>query len=212
MTAPWCYHFELFLGRRLSRADRAVISPLEQARIRQDARPVVVIDPPGHDSREILVAYLRYRLSGTHLPAMLVVPVGHKETYDNIWNTRVTTPRRVNYARGHTHSCVLLLDAHLYKTRSPYARRPAPWQQLLATLIPTFTPCGFFIIHLRAAKGTPAIPEAIRRLIAAPPPPELPSVSPIGSPGSLSGLPAAPPPQLPHPADHSLVLPLHRPQ
>ena len=217
MTTPWCYHFERFIGRRLSRADRAVIAPLEQARLHRDARPVVVIDPPGHDSSHILLHYLRYRQAASQLPSLLIAPTRHCHAFRQSLprDIRVGSPRNVDHHRGQTFFGVLLLDVHEFKTRSPFFRSRGgdggigrDWNRLLSTLLPTFTSWGFFIIHLRdkpRRRSLSAIPDTIPRLIAVPPPHEHPSQPPIGCPGSLSGLLTATPTQQPPQTDLPLV-------
>ncbi len=51
--------FARFIGRPLTRAERIVISRLERA---SSSSPVLIVDPPGHDSTPILRSYLHYRL------------------------------------------------------------------------------------------------------------------------------------------------------
>ena len=46
-SAIYTYHFRRYLGRNLTRAEAAVIGPLEKMRIRGLERRLLVVDPPG---------------------------------------------------------------------------------------------------------------------------------------------------------------------
>ncbi|WP_303033517.1 hypothetical protein, partial [uncultured Duncaniella sp.] len=59
----WCHQFSRFLGRELTPVEKNVISRLERARRLSRPRPIVIVDPKGYDSTELLRSYLDYRLA-----------------------------------------------------------------------------------------------------------------------------------------------------
>ncbi|MCI9172516.1 MAG: hypothetical protein HFJ92_05315, partial [Muribaculaceae bacterium] len=59
----WCHPFSRFLGRELTPTEKNVISRLERARRLNRPRPIVIVDPKGYDSTDLLRSYLDYRLA-----------------------------------------------------------------------------------------------------------------------------------------------------
>ncbi len=170
---PWTYHFSRYLGRTLTPAEKAVIAPLEKARHYRNARPTIVIDPPGRDSSELLIAYLHYRLGPDDKPGLLYVPnrreylATHPKLPKHI---SLFTARNVNAARGRTPWCILMLHVEQYKTASPLYRYTDRWNDLYRTVWPLSHPWGFFIIHIKQTQRDPGFPAVLTRLFYSKPP------------------------------------------
>ncbi len=176
ISTPWHYHFQRWLGRALTPAERAVISPLERNRCHRDNRPAIVIDPPGQDTRELLKSYLLYRV-GTR-QGLLMLPKLKGEAIKNK-NIRLGTLRRPDSVRGQTvHSAVVIGYRH---------RGPKGLRRLISALLPTTCTDGLLIIHADRLPRT--LPEAFLILRPIPAVPEQ-STSPPPVPVQGAALPA----------------------
>ncbi len=179
ISTPWHYHFQRWLGRTLTPAERAVISPLERNRCHRDNRPAIVIDPPGQDTRQLLKAYLLYRI-GTR-QGLLMLPKLKGEAIKSK-NIRLGTLRRPDSIRGQTvHSAVVIGYRH---------RGPKGLRRLISALLPTTCADGLLIIHADRLPRT--LPEAFLILRPIPAVPEQ-STSPPPVPVQGAPLPAKEP-------------------
>ncbi len=179
ISTPWHYHFQRWLGRALTPAERAVISPLERNRCHRDNRPAIVIDPPGQDTRELLKSYLLYRV-GTR-QGLLMLPKLKGEAIKSK-NIRLGTLRRPDSVRGQTvHSAVVIGYRH---------RGPKGLRRLISALLPTTCTDGLLIIHADRLPRT--LPEAFLILRPIPAVPEQ-STSPPPVPVQGAALPALAP-------------------
>lgn len=60
MADKYTAYFEKFIGRTLYRWERDIIAPLEYIRQHTSNQRVVIVDPPGYDSRQLLCQYFRF--------------------------------------------------------------------------------------------------------------------------------------------------------
>ena len=136
--APWEYGFAQFLGRKLTPAEIAVIRPIEKARKKWQARPFLVIDPPGADSTALLRKYQEYCLSlCEETYGILVHPAGERPRNRNR-QIFLTSPRNTEATRGMTSRFTLLLHVERYRTVSPFSGSSYNyrWRDLWCTLVP----------------------------------------------------------------------------
>lgn len=156
--------------------------PSIKARLGIDHAPrLLVIDPPGQDSRPILQLYLDFLATLHHgLNTMLVVPrkergTGAQSMGAQVFNLRkntsrtyITSPRSYNRSRGKTYSNLLFLDTQEYGPYSSLTRDLAPtrWREMYSTLIspiPMDSP-GVVIIHFREKERAFATRDKIKNL------------------------------------------------
>ena len=147
ISTPWHYHFQRWLGRTLTPAERAVISPLEKNRCLGANRPAIVIDPEGTDTTALLKSYLLYRSRGNAALLMLPVRKNHRNPHPNIITA---TLRRPDSPRGLTVHSALVIG---YRHRSPKKLR-----RIISTLLPMTCRDGLLIIH--ADRLPPTLPPA----------------------------------------------------
>ena len=204
------YYFEKVIGRTLTPRERDVISPLEYVRQHTDRTRIGIIDPPGCDSRQILIDYViflhtkinpRIRvlvMAPTRCEARAFTARFPRQSSDCPWyftagGTNPNGPRGLNY------DVALLLDADGYIYRTIPVVSPVigdtPGNHLL-------------IAHSRTALLS--LPPAYWINPEVPvPPPRKPHTSPavlIISTGPSPTPPAAAPPQpLLLPSDITLV-------
>ena len=191
ISTPWHYHFQRWLGRTLTPAERAVISPLERNRCHRDNRPAIIIDPPGQDTRELLKSYLLYRI-GTR-QGLLMLPKLKGEAIKSK-NIRLGTLRRPDSVRGQTvHSAVVIGYRH---------RGPKGLRRLISALLPTTCADGLLIIHADRLPRT--LPEAFLILRPIPAVPEQStSPPPVPVQGATLPAPLQTIPNSPFPIPHS---------
>lgn len=142
--------FERFLNRRLTTPERRIISQVANER---PAKPIVVIDPPGFDSTQLLHDYVKYRLltgpeNGTaavYSRTPLQDPLKHKRI-------RYKSFRNPDGIRGHSIAYTVLLNMQNGGIYSPYNVEPQPFYRLWRALLPMLPPYGFLIVHLKAPK------------------------------------------------------------
>ena len=158
-TTHYLYHFRQYLGRNLTGAEAAVIGPLEKMRIRGLQRRLLVVDPPGFDSRGILCAYVEY-LRNVYTPkADLLVMAQRKDIAEYVAN-RLKTPDAETYAatgmkpeniRGLNYSIALLLDIHDYGACSP-VHEWGEFYRVARAVFPIISdrPDSLLILHARA--------------------------------------------------------------
>ena len=156
----YTYHFRRYLGRNLTRAEAAVIGPLEKMRIRGLERRLLVVDPPGVDTRGILCAYVEYLrkrvnprsdiLVMTQSKKMSVYIAGRLKTPDTV--TIAATGHRPENIRGLTYDTALLLDIQDYGICSP-ARKRNDFHRVATAVFPVISsnPNSLLILHARAA-------------------------------------------------------------
>ncbi len=159
-SAIYTYHFRRYLGRNLTRAEAAVIGPLEKMRIRGLERRLLVVDPPGVDTRGILCAYVEYLrkrvnprsdiLVMTQSKKMSVYIAGRLKTPDTV--TIAATGHRPENIRGLTYDTALLLDIQDYGICSP-ARKRNDFHRVATAVFPVISsnPNSLLILHARAA-------------------------------------------------------------
>ena len=155
----YTYHFRRYLGRNLTRAEAAVIGPLEKMRIRGLERRLLVVDPPGVDTRGILCAYVEYLrkrvnphsdiLIMTQSKKMSVYIAGRLKTPDTV--TIAATGHRPENIRGLTYDTALLLDIQDYGICSP-ARKHNDFYRVATAVFPVISsnPNSLLILHARA--------------------------------------------------------------
>ena len=158
-SAIYTYHFRRYLGRNLTRAEAAVIGPLEKMRIRGLERRLLVVDPPGVDTRGILCAYVEYLrkkvnprsdiLIMTQSKKMSVYIAGRLKTPDTV--TIAATGHRPENIRGLTYDTALLLDIQDYGICSP-ARKHNDFHRVATAVFPVISsnPNSLLILHARA--------------------------------------------------------------
>ena len=158
-SAIYTYHFRRYLGRNLTRAEAAVIGPLEKMRIRGLERRLLVVDPPGVDTRGILCAYVEYLrkkvnphsdiLVMTQSKKMSVYIAGRLKTPDTV--TIAATGHRPENIRGLTYDTALLLDIQDYGICSP-ARKHNDFHRVATAVFPVISsnPNSLLILHARA--------------------------------------------------------------
>ena len=197
-SAIYTYHFRRYLGRNLTRAEAAVIGPLEKMRIRGLERRLLVVDPPGVDTRGILCAYVEYLrkkvnphsdiLIMTQSKKMSVYIAGRLKTPDTV--TIAATGHRPENIRGLTYDTALLFDIQDYGVCSP-AREDNDFHRVATAVFPVISsnPNSLLILHARAdvphlyrwpglkeytdsALGPPEIPDKK-------PNPEIPIIIPL---------------------------------
>lgn len=174
---PLTRDFELFLGRRLTPREHAVIWPIERARRRHKPQPLVnpglrrgseprilVFDRPGEDSAPLLLDYLRFlqqHVAPAHIPdggdrplPVLLVTRRRSDALDIQHDFGLYGPTAaasaVEHVRGQDFSVALVLDAHTFGKLSPY-RRNSQFHRVIRTVTPTVSdsPLPIVIIHLR---------------------------------------------------------------
>ena len=153
--APWEYGFAQFLGRKLTPAEIAVIRPIEKARKKWQARPFLVIDPPGADSTALLRKYQEYCLSlCEETYGILVHPAGERPR-NRSRQVFLTSPRNAEATRGMTSRFTLLLHVERYRTVSPFSgsRYNYRWRDLWCALLPQLTEDGVLIVHTAMPEG-----------------------------------------------------------
>ncbi len=158
-SAIYTYHFRRYLGRNLTRAEAAVIGPLEKMRIRSLERRLLVVDPPGVDTRGILCAYVEYLrkkvnprsdiLIMTQSKKMSVYIANRLKTSDTV--TIAATGHRPENIRGLTYDTALLLDIQDYGICSP-ARKHNDFHRVATAVFPVISsnPNSLLILHARA--------------------------------------------------------------
>ena len=153
--APWEYGFARFLGRKLTSAETAVIRPIEKARKKWQARPFLVIDPPGTDSTALLCKYQEYCLSlCEETYGILVHPAGERPRNRNK-QVILTSPRNTEATRGMTSRFTLMLHVERYRTVSPFSgsRYNYRWRDLWCALVPQLAEDGVLIVHTTMPEG-----------------------------------------------------------
>ncbi len=158
-TAVYTYHFRRYLGRNLTRAEAAVIAPLEKMRIRRLERRLLVVDPPGVDTRGILCAYVEYLRKCYNPTSDILIMTQSKEMSVYIARrlktpdaqTYAATGRRPENIRGLTYDTALLFDIQDYGVCSP-ARKNNDFRRVATAVFPVISssPNSLLILHARA--------------------------------------------------------------
>ncbi len=159
--------FARFLGRPLTRAERIVISRLERT---SPGAPVLIVDPPGHDSSLILRRYLCYRMTLATPHTLGVIYEGATRTSvtrlqngKELWNLSTRNPSRI---RGCNPEFVLLLNVQNFRRHSPFRGRGGNFWQLCQALFP-YAGSGLIILHYQdSAKGR-SFPLQLHRITPA---------------------------------------------
>ena len=158
-TAVYTYHFRRYLGRNLTRAEAAVIAPLEKMRVRHLERRLLIVDPPGVDTRGILCAYVEYLRKRYNPGSDILIMTQSKEMSVYIAR-RLKTPDAQTYAatghrpeniRGLTYDTALLFDIQDYGVCSP-ARKNNDFRRVATAVFPVISsnPNSLLILHARA--------------------------------------------------------------
>ena len=158
-NAVYTYHFRRYLGRNLTRAEAAVIAPLEKMRIRRLERRILVVDPPGVDTRGILCAYVEY-LRKCYTPTSDILIMTQSKEMSVYIARRLKTPDAQTYAatgrrpeniRGLTYDTALLFDIQDYGVCSP-ARKNNDFRRVATAVFPVISsnPNSLLILHARA--------------------------------------------------------------
>ena len=158
-SAIYTYHFRRYLGRNLTRAEAAVIGPLEKMRIRGLERRLLVVDPPGVDTRGILCAYVEYLRKRVNPNSDILIMTQNKDV--SVYTAkRLSTPDTATYAatghrpeniRGLTYDTALLFDIQDYGVCSP-AREDNDFHRVATAVFPVISsnPNSLLILHARA--------------------------------------------------------------
>ena len=163
----WCHQFSRFLGRELTPVEKNVISRLERARRLSRPRPIVIVDPKGYDSTDLLRSYLDFRLATSPEGATALLYLsregkqrefsGMYPEYTGYTRRQVKTlHKRIRYAsysrpdsvRGTSPAFMLLLNAQEYKGYSPMQPNPGKFLSLCSALFPLLCGIGFLVIHI----------------------------------------------------------------
>ena len=168
--------FEKFANRRLARWELDVIAALEYTRQHRDNHRIVIVDPPGYDSRKLLCeyySYLHHRID--KYGAFLVMAKTKREaaTLSGFLSPSKTpwlTPASGNHPdniRGLTFNYALLLDCQAYTSKTPKFARFAKnstfkishskFKEALRAVAPIILNKGtnnFIIIHIRNESKT----------------------------------------------------------
>lgn len=172
--SKYTIYFERYIGRPLYRWERRIIAPLEHIRQHSQNRRVIIVDPPGYDSRELLCTYLRF-LHKRIAPGLTAVAIDrttaqaqriteYRPAKDRHWLS-VASGLRPNHLRGLTFDYALILNADRYfplNATIPALAARRNFTAILKTVAPVVsTSCnGFIIIHIRGRD--PGIPPLYR--------------------------------------------------
>lgn len=168
--------FEKFANRRLARWELDVIAALEYTRQHRDNHRIVIVDPPGYDSRKLLCeyySYLHHRID--KYGAFLVMAKTKREAATlsgflspskTPWLTTASGLRPDNI-RGLTFNYALLLDCQAYNSKAPrfalFAKNStfkishSKFKEALRAVAPIILNKGtnnFIIIHIRNESKT----------------------------------------------------------
>ncbi|MCM1137747.1 MAG: hypothetical protein NC221_03430 [Duncaniella sp.] len=142
--------FERYLNRRLTTPEKRIISQIATQR---PAKPILVIDPPGFDSTQLLHDYVKYRLlTGPQGGTAAVYSRKPLEAPLKSKLIKYKSFRNPNSIRGHSIAYTLLLnmqDAGIY---SPCNLYPEQFFQLWNALLPMLPPYGFLVVHIKAPR------------------------------------------------------------
>ena len=153
-SAIYTYHFRRYLGRNLTRAEAAVIGPLEKMRIRGLERRLLVVD-----TRGILCAYVEYLRKRVNPNSDILIMTQNKDV--SVYTAkRLSTPDTATYAatghrpeniRGLTYDTALLFDIQDYGVCSP-ARENNDFHRVATAVFPVISsnPNSLLILHARA--------------------------------------------------------------
>ncbi len=158
-SALYTYHFRRYLGRNLTRAEAAVIGPLEKMRLRGLERRLLVVDPPGVDTRGIICAYVEYLRKRVNPTSDVLIMTQSKEVSTYIAK-RLRTPDTATYAatghrpeniRGLAYDTAVLFDIQDYGICSP-ARKNNDFYRVATAVFPVISsnPNSLLILHARA--------------------------------------------------------------
>ena len=124
--------FEKFANRKLARWELDVIAALEYIRQHGDNHRIVLVDPPGYDSRKLLCEYYQYLhqridpdgdflvMAKTKRDAAILS--GFISKPKTPWLTTASGNHSDNI-RGQTFNYALLLDCHAYNSKAPKSAR-----------------------------------------------------------------------------------------
>lgn len=167
-------HFERWLGRKLTRAEQLVIGAIEARGFHHfPSTRIVLIDPPGIDSTQILKKYLLY-LSARNPMMCTHIVAQNKQTAKDFaayggegctWSTYLSWRKM----RGSTYHRLLFLNANRYKTRSPFCRRREyrnAWPLLMRNLVGPICihPDHLVIIHFKLSDDYATAVREFRRM------------------------------------------------
>ena len=163
--------FEKFANRKLARWELDVIAALEYIRQHGDNHRIVLVDPPGYDSRKLLCEYYQYLhqridpdgdflvMAKTKRDAAILS--GFISKPKTPWLTTASGNHSDNI-RGQTFNYALLLDCHAYNSKAPKSARFAKnstfnishskFKEALRAVAPIILNKGtnnFIIIHIR---------------------------------------------------------------
>ncbi len=162
--------FARYIGRPLTRAERIVISRLESA---STTAPILIVDPPGHDSTTILRHYIHYRLS-LSLPQTLAIICegatrstltrfpGHRQ----LWNL---SPRNPSSLRGCNPEFALLLNMQNFRRYSPFRRNHLNFLDICRAIFP-YVGSGLIILHYQDSHKGRNFPLQLQRITPNPSP------------------------------------------
>ena len=156
--------FARFIGRPLTRAERIVISRLERA---STQAPVLIIDPPGHDSTTILRSYLHYRLSLSIPDTLAIICEGATRNtltrfphHKQLWNI---SPRNPSGLRGCNPEFALLLNMQNFRSYSPFRMNHLNFLEICRAIFP-YVGCGLVILHYQDTPKGRNFPLQLQRI------------------------------------------------
>ena len=163
--------FEKFANRHLARWELDIIAALEYTRQHGDNHRLVIVDPPGYDSRKLLCeyySYLHYRIDPNGDFLVMAKTKRDAATISGFISRSKTpwlTPASGNHPdniRGLTFNYALLLDCQAYNSKTPKSTRSAhnskfniqhsKFAEALRAVAPIILNKGknnFIIIHIR---------------------------------------------------------------
>ena len=163
--------FEKFANRKLARWERDIIAPLEYTRQHGSNHRIVIVDPPGYDSRKLLCEYFSFlhRCIDSYGNFLVMAKTKRDAATISGYLSRAKTPwlttasgHHPDNIRGLTFNYALLLDCQAYNSKTPKSSRSAnnskfnlqhsKFAQALGAVAPIILNKGknnFIIIHIR---------------------------------------------------------------
>ena len=126
--------FEKFANRKLARWERDIIAPLEYTRQHGSNHRIVIVDPPGYDSRKLLCEYFSFlhRCIDSYGNFLVMAKTKRDAATISGYLSRAKTPwlttasgHHPDNIRGLTFNYALLLDCQAYNSKTPKSSRSA---------------------------------------------------------------------------------------
>lgn len=166
-----CHNFEKYIHRTLNKREKSIITIIERQRLRQSRhnsipRPILIIDPPGSDSTQLLKDYLDFRIDSSHslLPSLIFSPSkDSNRPRPSCLSTSFKsaslhrdilqlTYRSYQKCRGFTFAFMLCLNLQDAKSFSPLLTKKHGFISLCRSLFPLQSNWGFLILHIKSSK------------------------------------------------------------